>query len=351
VPRHVSCTGSEQRRAEPTQQNPGRAKRALRARHHRLALGLRAVDAGERDESAQDDERAHAGCGHRGGRLFAVGVSEASAEARSSSLGVPRCVRHGNFRVCDWTGRFPRWRRICAAESVLWQRSGGPGLAQQAAGAGHSARSRGRATRSCCRLAVRRPSIPLLQSQTRQQRSMRCRLQSDHAAVQARMCKAWPRGLTGAARCVAGGVSVATKALTSALIVGAGDVACQTLLERRSLTAGSARAQHESQGPQQPGDMADRGGGTAASRPFDYARLGNMTLLGAVLVAPVLHVWYGFLGRKIPGSSVGPVVGRVVLDQALFAPTFIAVFFSALAVCAALSPLSLQIAKSPSCNC
>merc|ERR1712216_896921 len=73
------------------------------------------------------------------------------------------------------------------------------------------------------------------------------------------------------------------------------------------------------------------GGGTAASRPFDYARLGNMTLLGAVLVAPVLHVWYGFLGRKIPGSSVGPVVGRVVLDQALFAPTFIAVFFSALA--------------------
>jgi hypothetical protein len=134
-------------------------------------------------------------------------------------------------------------------------------------------------------------------------------------------------------KCVAGAVSVATKALTSAAIVGAGDVACQTLLERRSLMARSAHAQHESQGPEHMGDTAvGGGGGAAASRPFDYARLGNMTLLGAVLVAPVLHVWYGFLGRKIPGTSVGPVVGRVALDQVVFAPTFIAAFFSALAV-------------------
>ena len=134
------------------------------------------------------------------------------------------------------------------------------------------------------------------------------------------------------ARCVAGAVSVATKALTSAAIVGAGDVACQTLLERRSLMARSTH-QHESQGPEHLGDTAVEGcGRAAASRQFDYARLGNMTLLGAVLVAPVLHVWYGFLGRKIPGSSVGSVVGRVALDQVVFAPTFIAVFFSALAV-------------------
>ena len=67
---------------------------------------------------------------------------------------------------------------------------------------------------------------------------------------------------------------------------------------------------------------ADAATGTAA----------GVALLGAVLVAPVLHVGYGFLGRRIPGTSVGPVVGRVVLDQALFAPTFIAIFFSALAV-------------------
>lgn len=120
-------------------------------------------------------------------------------------------------------------------------------------------------------------------------------------------------------------MSVATKALTSAAIVGSGDMACQTLFEGRSLQRGGA-ARPEGDAP-----TVDCGTG-AAGDAFDHVRLGNMTLLGAVLVAPVLHVWYGFLGRKIPGTAVGPVVGRVFLDQALFAPAFIAVFFSALAV-------------------
>ena len=127
---------------------------------------------------------------------------------------------------------------------------------------------------------------------------------------------------------------MATKAITSAAIVGAGDAACQTLFENRSLQPNSKSGTVP--GRDELGDATTVGsavGHIAGSRePFDYARLGNMTLLGAVLVAPVLHVWYGFLGRKIPGTAVGPVVGRVVLDQALFAPTFIAVFFSALAV-------------------
>ena len=120
---------------------------------------------------------------------------------------------------------------------------------------------------------------------------------------------------------------MATKALTSAAIVGSGDVACQTLFEGRSLQrGGAARPQGDAATA-----VADCGIG-ADCDAFDHVRLGNMTLLGAVLVAPVLHVWYGFLGRKIPGTAVGPVVGRVFLDQALFAPVFIAVFFSALAV-------------------
>jgi len=125
---------------------------------------------------------------------------------------------------------------------------------------------------------------------------------------------------------------VGSKALTSAVIVGLGDVACQTLLEGRSLQSGSRATTTETaeRGEMRRGGESGEGG--VCAKPFDYARLGNMTLLGAVLVAPVLHVWYGFLGRKLPGISIGPVVGRVVLDQALFAPTFIAIFFSALAV-------------------
>lgn len=133
---------------------------------------------------------------------------------------------------------------------------------------------------------------------------------------------------------VAGMVSVATKAVTSAVIVGAGDVACQVLLEGRSLQGGVEEADHGGEKSQQVKGDGGKGSAVSHTKSFDYARLGNMTLLGAVLVAPVLHVWYGFLGRRIPGTSVGPVMGRVVLDQALFAPTFIAIFFSALAVLA-----------------
>ena len=136
---------------------------------------------------------------------------------------------------------------------------------------------------------------------------------------------------------------MATKAITSAAIVGAGDAACQTFFENRSLHPASKSSivpgRDESGDTTTVGSAVGRAAGSP--EPFDYARLGNMTLLGAVLVAPVLHVWYGFLGRKIPGTAVGPVVGRVVLDQALFAPTFIAVFFSALAV---MSFLSVEIA-------
>lgn len=135
-------------------------------------------------------------------------------------------------------------------------------------------------------------------------------------------------------------MSVATKAITSAAIVGSGDVACQTLFENRSLrrvknaNSGNQEGEIAIAEPAVGRAAAESAVGRAAGscHPFDYARLGNMTLLGAVLVAPVLHLWYGFLGRKMPGTAIGPVMGRVVLDQALFAPTFIAVFFSSLAV-------------------
>jgi hypothetical protein len=126
-------------------------------------------------------------------------------------------------------------------------------------------------------------------------------------------------------------LSVATKAITSGCIVGAGDLACQTFIEGRGGSADMNKGCTTSQQAKKESSPADSAF-HAKLLPLDYVRLGNMTLLGVVLVAPVLHVWYGFLGRKLPGTSVVPVAGRVLLDQALFAPTFIAVFFSALAV-------------------
>ena len=91
-----------------------------------------------------------------------------------------------------------------------------------------------------------------------------------------------------------------TKALTSAALVGAGDVACQLVVEKNDAV--------------------------------DLGRFGRMAFLGGVLIAPTLHVWYGSLSRIFPGTATADVVKRVVCDQFVFAPAFIGVFFSSLAV-------------------
>ncbi len=85
-----------------------------------------------------------------------------------------------------------------------------------------------------------------------------------------------------------------TKAITSMCIVGAGDVATQTLLDR--------------------------------DKPFDVKRFAIFTFLGGALVGPTLHFWYGFLNRMIPGVGTMPALKRLAVDQTLFAASFIPIF-------------------------
>jgi len=61
---------------------------------------------------------------------------------------------------------------------------------------------------------------------------------------------------------------------------------------------------------------------------FNARRAANMILLGAGLIGPTLFNWYRFLNRFIPDPSTLGAVKRLALDQGLFAPPFIAVFFS-----------------------
>ena len=92
---------------------------------------------------------------------------------------------------------------------------------------------------------------------------------------------------------------LATKAITSGVISGAGDWTCQAIYN-------------------------EEGAG------IDWARLGKFSLLGAALVGPTLHVWYGLLGRLLPKPGTLGAVQRLVADQFVFAPTFIPVFMSTL---------------------
>jgi len=60
----------------------------------------------------------------------------------------------------------------------------------------------------------------------------------------------------------------------------------------------------------------------------DWARLGQFTLIGCVLIGPVLHHWYGFLATRLPGKGMLVVTQRLAVDQLIFAPLFIPAIFS-----------------------
>lgn len=91
---------------------------------------------------------------------------------------------------------------------------------------------------------------------------------------------------------------VATKAISSALLTFLGDLFCQLVVEKH--------------------------------KTVDLKRIAIFTLLGLVLVGPTLHFWYLNLNKIVPGP--GPIKAglRLVLDQFIFSPIFIGVFFSAL---------------------
>lgn len=64
---------------------------------------------------------------------------------------------------------------------------------------------------------------------------------------------------------------LATKIATGGAIAGIGDINCQIFLE--------------------PG------------HPFSVKRAATFTFIGGVFISPILHVWYAFLSRALPGTS------------------------------------------------
>lgn len=64
--------------------------------------------------------------------------------------------------------------------------------------------------------------------------------------------------------------------------------------------------------------------------PADSSRIPRRQ--GGCLVAPMLHTWYGILGRALGSTGLGftQAVTKVALDQLLFAPILIACFTTSL---------------------
>ena len=105
---------------------------------------------------------------------------------------------------------------------------------------------------------------------------------------------------------------IATKVITSGLISGSGDLLCQYLSTKKDNEIIEDEKQH--------------------NNSYDWRRTINFTILGGALVAPTVHVWYGYLMSSIPGSSITAIGKRLFMDQGLFAPIFLPTFVSCLTV-------------------
>ena len=87
---------------------------------------------------------------------------------------------------------------------------------------------------------------------------------------------------------------LSTKMITSGVICASGDCMCQLLWGEPIPTASD----------------------------FDGWRTLRFLLTGAFVVAPTMHMWFGFLSRTFPGVSMAATVQKVAADQLIMAPVF-----------------------------
>lgn len=66
--------------------------------------------------------------------------------------------------------------------------------------------------------------------------------------------------------------------------------------------------------------------------PFeiDLERVSRFVVLNIVYVAPVLHYWYEYVNRALPGRSFSRVLQRTFCDEFLFSPIYIPVLLGIL---------------------
>jgi protein Mpv17 len=65
------------------------------------------------------------------------------------------------------------------------------------------------------------------------------------------------------------------------------------------------------------------------SEAFDFHRTLRLAVFGAGMAGPAMVYWYRFLNKNIVfRSPIGQLVTRVAMDQFIFAPSFLFLFFS-----------------------
>ncbi|TPX19072.1 uncharacterized protein E0L32_011233 [Thyridium curvatum] len=100
-----------------------------------------------------------------------------------------------------------------------------------------------------------------------------------------------------------------TQSVTTAILFATGDIVAQQAVEKKGIE------KHE------------------------LARTARMALYGGTVFGPAATTWFAFLQRNVNlRSPNATILARVALDQGVFAPTFIGIFLSSMAVLEGSSP-------------
>ena len=63
-------------------------------------------------------------------------------------------------------------------------------------------------------------------------------------------------------------------------------------------------------------------------KQHDVRRTIGMSSIGLFVIGPMMRYWYIFLDRAVKGAATSDALKKMVIDQTVFAPTIIAVFFT-----------------------
>ncbi|KAJ8670585.1 hypothetical protein QAD02_001844 [Eretmocerus hayati] len=92
------------------------------------------------------------------------------------------------------------------------------------------------------------------------------------------------------------------QAFQAGILMGIGDQIAQNLVEKRPL------------------------------KNLDYVRTGQFAVIGFCMVGPATRTWYGLLDKYVGSKGAKVVLKKVVYDQLLFTPIFVAALLSVISV-------------------
>ncbi|XP_050303602.1 mpv17-like protein [Anthonomus grandis grandis] len=69
-----------------------------------------------------------------------------------------------------------------------------------------------------------------------------------------------------------------------------------------------------------------------STEALDVQSIGRLGIYGTAVGGPLLAVWYRFLDKKLPGAATKTVIKKLLIDQFIFTPPLLVIFYVTMSV-------------------